>query len=256
MNVELYGVERFLKALSQWFERSGEKRILVLFQNQTEIRPGGGFIGSYADITLDEAGVKTIDVNDIYPPDRELEKIVNVVPPIELRGITPLWGARDANWFFHFPTSAEKVATFLESSPDYQREGVRFDAVVGMNVSVIESIIASAGEIPLPEYDTVINRENFLPEIQREVEAGKDKFLLRQPKRILSVLAPKIFEAVGNLDEEGKKFLATSLADHLKTKDLMFYSRNIEFQNFFENTAVSGSVMNSLRTVPWNTLRS
>ena len=88
----------------------------------------------------------------------------------------------------------------------------------------------------------VINRTNFLPEIQREVETGEDNRLLRKPKKVLGVLAPKIFEAVGSFSDEQKKIVVKAFADHFAKKDIMLYSRNLEFQNFFENANVSGSI--------------
>ncbi len=78
------------------------------------MRPAGGFWGSYANVILEGGSVKTIDVDDIYRPDRFLD--LKVVPPKQLQGTTPNWGARDANWFFNFPDSAEKLMEFLQAS--------------------------------------------------------------------------------------------------------------------------------------------
>jgi len=241
-NADLYGAERFLKTLGSWLRKPGEKHVLVLFQNQSEIRPGGGFIGSYGDLVFQGNNLTDINVHDIYPADRELEKEIKIVPPRELQGITPLWGARDANWFFHFPTSAEKVMRFLESSPLYRERNTEFDDLIAINVSVIESLLGLTGPIELPEYERTITSENFLSEIQREVETGEDKFVLRQPKRILGVLAPKLFDAVGTFSDETKKALLEGLERHLERKDIVFYSRNLEMQNFFENKDVAGTV--------------
>ncbi len=115
--------------------------------------------------------------------------------------MTEDWGARDANWFFDFPTSAEVVSGMLEESKIYEEEGVKFEGVIGVNVDVLGTIVDLIGPIELPEYDLVIDEDNFLGELQREVETGKDKQEGKNPKKVLAVLAPKIMERLEDLSK-------------------------------------------------------
>src|SRR5690606_38437202 len=39
-----------------------QRRYLVVFQNSAELRPTGGFIGSYAEMTMDQGAVRNIEV--------------------------------------------------------------------------------------------------------------------------------------------------------------------------------------------------
>jgi hypothetical protein len=61
----------------------GNKNYLVLLQNDTELRPSGGFLGSYAKVELASTGIKNISVQDIYVPDGQL--LGHVDPPLPIQ---------------------------------------------------------------------------------------------------------------------------------------------------------------------------
>ena len=53
-------------------------------------------------------------VRDIYDPDGQLT--LKVQPPLPLQAVTTNWGARDANWFFDFSSSAKDFRASLSDS--------------------------------------------------------------------------------------------------------------------------------------------
>jgi len=239
INVNLTEADRFLKAVRTWLENPREKRVLLLFQNPSELRPSGGFLGSYGELTVTPRGIEKLKVWDIYDPDGQLD--IAIIPPYELQTLVSKWGARDANWFFDFPTSAQKVMSMLETSKIYREQLITFDGVLAINVHVIQSLIELVGPIELPEYNLTIHGENFLTEIQREVEAGDDK-KAGEPKRILKVLAPILFERLATLSESQKAILFKALDHHAKSKNIMAYFKDFELQNFLEKNELSGKV--------------
>jgi len=239
-SAELYRAESFLDSLITLLNSNEEKHILLLFQNPSEIRPAGGFLGSYADIGITKGQMTTLDVRDIYDPDGQMfEKIV---PPKELQTVTEKWGARDANWFFDFPASAENVIWFLEHSKMYSEKNVTFDAAIAINIPVVETMVEVTGPIALPEYGLVISKENFLREVQREVEAGKDKKTNGQPKTILKKLAPILIERMKALSETQKETFLNALGKHAKNKDIMIYAKDPSIQSFFHTYSLDGAV--------------
>ena len=249
-SAEMYRVESFLDSLISLLNSTEEKHILLLFQNPSEIRPAGGFLGSYADIGVTQGQMTTLDVRDIYDPDGQFfEKIV---PPKELQTITEKWGARDANWFFDFPTSAENVIWFLEHSKIYLEKNTTFDAAIAINIPVVESMIEATGPIALPEYNLVISKDNFLQEVQREVEAGKDKKTNGQPKTILKKLAPILIERMKALSDTQKEEFLKALKEHVKNKDIMMYAKDSSIQSLFHTYGLDGSV-SSLPSNFWGT---
>ncbi len=235
---DLYGWDNMLIALMNFLNSSTTEHVAILFQNPSEIRPGGGFIGSYADLAIRNGQIQNLDVRDIYDPDGQLT--VKVIPPEELQATTPNWGARDSNWFFDFPTSAKTAVNFLNISKMYSEKGIRFDAVIAININVVESFLDVTGPIAVPGYGT-INSSNLLPEVQKETEVGADKSA-GQPKKILTVIAPILMEKLNGLNVQGNRALVNALKTHLDKKDIMLYSTDPVMQSFLGANNLDGSV--------------
>jgi len=230
------GLDAFIGLL----EKPGVTHFVLAFENPSEMRPAGGFVGSYADVILESGSVKTVDVDDIYRPDRFLD--LKVVPPKQLQGVTPDWGARDANWFFNFPDSAEKLMEFLQASSVYEDQGVTFDGVIAVNVRVMEDILKIIGPVEIPEYKLVLNDENFLREVQQEVEAGRDKKPGQNPKKVLKFILPEILEKLDKLNDAEKKILIDTLGYRLINKDVRFYFKDKRMQNIVTEAGWGGEV--------------
>lgn len=236
---ELYNWDNALQSLIGLLSAPGGRHILIFFQNPSEIRPGGGFIGSYADITVENGQIKNMDVRDIYDPDGQLA--VKIIPPEQLQTVTTNWGARDANWFFDFPVSAKTIVNFLEMSKMYSEKNVTFDAAIALNIDIIETFLEITGPIKLADYNLTIDKENLLYEVQRSVEAGVDK-KAGEPKKILKVLAPILLQKLGELPPEKQKELFDNIKNHADKKDLMLYAKDPGLASFLAGSALDGSV--------------
>ncbi|MEK7590104.1 MAG: DUF4012 domain-containing protein, partial [Patescibacteria group bacterium] len=240
-SADINTAKQFLDALVFWLNQSEAQNIAIIFQNPTEIRPAGGFAGSYAEVSLDHGSLSHLKVNDIYYPDKFLKS--KIIPPKPLQLITPSWGARDAAWFFDFPTSAEKTISLLEASNIYKERSMRLSAVIALNIHVVQSILDIIGPINLPDYDLVIDKDNFLSEIQREVEAGDDK-RAGDPKRILRVLTPIFFEKLAELGDEQKRLLFEKFKNHSLAKDIMIFSQDPLLESYIKSVGLGGEVFN------------
>lgn len=232
-----YKHEEFLRAFIAWL--GGERHLLILFQNPSEIRPAGGFLGSYADLALQEGSVTNLRVWDVYDPDGQLER--HVVPPKQLQGVTPAWGARDANWFADFPASAGKIIEFIETSRIYREELRTFDGAIAVNTAVIQDLLDLTGPLKIPEYSFTITGDNFLEEVQREVEAGKDK-LRGEPKRILKTLTPLLLDRLGNIPDGEKPALFKVLLARLERKDIMIFMKDPALESYLKGLHMTGDI--------------
>ncbi len=212
--------------------------VAILFQNPSEMRPAGGFLGSFGYIKLHQGHIEEIKIDDIYNADRQLT--VKVIPPQELQPLTRDWGARDANWFPGFPMSAEKTLYFLEHSKLFTDVNIHFQGAIAFNPSVLASLMTVTGPIYLEKYGRTLDQNNFLDAIQYEVEAGQDKQPGQNPKKILSVLAPILMEKLQTLAAEQKNTLLGKFREHLDQKDLMLYFRDADLQNTFGALGFTG----------------
>lgn len=239
LNASLAHASRFVSAFLDWLNSEQPRNVVIAFQNPSEIRPGGGFIGSYAHLKIKKGSVVGIDVRDIYDPDGQLD--AKLIPPKAMQNLTIDWEARDANWFLDFPTSAKKVLHLLERSKIYQERGIKFDAMLAINVRVIQDILKITGPIEMKEYDALLTANNFLQIIQGRVEAGKDK-KRGQPKRILQALAPHLLSRVASLSNEDKSELMKALKMRVLKKDVMLYFDEKALEAYAQVLGIGGEI--------------
>ncbi|MEX1014951.1 MAG: DUF4012 domain-containing protein [Candidatus Paceibacterota bacterium] len=239
---DLYVLNDFLAGLVSLIDSEDERRVLLMFQNSSEMRPSGGFLGSYGELIIKDGQMVGLKTEDIYWPDHEINLDEKLIPPKPLQHVTTDWGARDGNWFFDFPTSAETVMSILEMSKIYEEENINFEGAIAINVNVLESLFDITGPIEIEEYDMIINKDNFLSEIQREVEEGEGAVPGKNPKKILSYIAPKIIEEMDKMTKEGSELFLEIVESHFNSKDIMIYSRDPEIARALERFSVDGSI--------------
>jgi hypothetical protein len=239
MQSGLYTVKDGLDGLKEVLQ--GDVHLAFVFENVSEIRPAGGFNGSYADAAIKSGKIESFAVNDIFYPDQYFEE--KIVPPKPLQLIAKSWGARDANWFFDFPSSAEKLISFLNGSSIYADSGIEFQGVVAINSRAVEKILKICGPIELLEYKLTLDENNFLTEIQEEVSINSaSKGSAR--KQILKVLAPKIVEKIKSLDEDQKNELIASVFESFADKDIRIYFKNNKLETAAVSLGLAGEIYN------------
>lgn len=165
---------------------------LVLFQNPRELRPTGGFIGSFAEVELGWGlHIKNFEVEtNIYARDATYAGTITTDPPEPLRaflGDQP-WALRDSNWNIDFPEAAATIAWF------YEHEGGQpVDGVIAIDARLLERILRLTGPIELPSYQTTLTADTVIDTLQKEIEQDywldPDHAVENQPKSILNDLS-------------------------------------------------------------------
>ncbi|MDO8663900.1 MAG: DUF4012 domain-containing protein, partial [Candidatus Wildermuthbacteria bacterium] len=79
----------YSKFLEDFIGTAGTKKYLLLFQNPAELRPTGGFPGSYGVVVFKDGRLQDFRVDDVYNLDGQLKELY--VPPLQLQHITPNW---------------------------------------------------------------------------------------------------------------------------------------------------------------------
>lgn len=213
----------------------GKKKYILLFQNNSELRPTGGFPGTYGVITFEDGNLQDFKVDDIYNFDGQIKK--DIIPPKQMQHITPTWGMRDANWFADFPTSAKKIMWFY-----HEISGDNVDGVITVSPEIITSILKIVGPIEMPQYKITITAENFLAEIQEEVEYGPNR---TQPKQVVKDLAPKLLERIYSIHPDGWLEIFGVIMAALERKDMSMYFNDLTLKNFALENDFAGQVKKS-----------
>jgi hypothetical protein len=160
---------------------SKDKRYLVVFQNNSELRASGGFIGSYALVDLKNGRINNLEVPGGGSYDTEGGMQVRVAAPEPLTLVNPLWHFWDANWWPDWPTTSENLMWFYGKSG-----GPSVDGVIGLTPTVIERLLAITGPIDLQaEYGLTIDADNFWDTVQKITE--QDNLLKTNPAVVSSL---------------------------------------------------------------------
>lgn len=208
------------------------RRYLVLFSNSSELRPTGGFPGSYGLLTFENGNLKDFRADDIYNPDGQIKTLV--VPPLQLQHITPSWGMRDAAWWIDFPTSAKKVMQYWQLAG-----GAAVDGILSIKPDMLAGILKITGPISLPAYNIVLTSENVLEQLQLEVESNKDA---AQPKQIIVDLAPQIMQRLASAPASQWVALLGLFKKGLDARDVLMYFNDEQLEQFAASEGWNGAV--------------
>lgn len=215
------------------------RRYLLLFQNNKEIRPTGGFMGSLAFVDVAGAAIEKVEVPGGGPYDYQGGLRDYLMAPVPLQLLNARWFLQDSNWFTDYPTSAKKTLWFLEKSG-----GPSADGVVSINFSVLEDIMSIVGPIRLPNYSLTLTANNLWIELQKEVEVNYDREE-NKPKAIISDLLFALEDRLLNGSASLKQQALQVLLSNLWQKNVLAYSKNEHVQGFLESYNLAGKIIDT-----------
>lgn len=212
------------------------KSYLVLFQNNMELRPTGGFIGSYGIMTFDGGRMSDLTVNDVYSADGQLNGHVEPPAPIKNYLGEANWWLRDSNWDPDFPTSAKRAEWFLD-----KEVGRQVDGVISTDLYPIKEILKSTGPIFLADFNLSIDDKNIYEKTQSEVQ---DNFFpgTRKKGSFLTALSRNLLAEVSKIDSGKKLFILRSLLDGFEERHLQAYIHDPVLQKSLGGLLWDGAV--------------
>lgn len=214
----------------------GNNTYIVLLQNNWEIRPTGGFMGSYAVVKFQNNVLKDIQVQDIYIPDGQLPGHVNPPKPILQAFKTGFWKLRDANFDPDFQKSASDTAWFFEKG------GVKdFDGIIALNFSTIRKILQITGPIELPDHNETLTADNFYEKAQSQAQVGffpgsKNKF------NFLSEASDVLINSLKSLSVLQKAKVAKLLFNNINSGEIMLWAKNADLNKIFLDNNWGGAL--------------
>lgn len=167
-----------LEVLPELLGEPKEKRYLVLFQNDKELRPTGGFITAYALFRFNKGKMIIEKSEDIYVLDERQKKRIGAPPEILKyhKGVY-YFNLRDSNLapdFFESMKQFEALYQTIGGAED-------IDGIIAVDTHVlVEAIKVLDGEIFVPEYNSKFTIEpdercNGCPQVIYELEEYADR---------------------------------------------------------------------------------
>jgi hypothetical protein len=196
------------------------KKYLILFQNSNEIRPTGGFIGSYALLELDKGKISSLTIDDIYNPDGQIDvRGIKQEPSPQIKEFLKedRTYIRNANWNPSFPDSAQTISDLFQKVT-----GIRVDGVIGVDLYFAKNLLDVTGPVFLTAYNEEISSANLYERAQLHSEFNY-KEGSEQKKSFLTILGSKLMEKIFALPKESIPNLVTSLSKSLGERHVMIY---------------------------------
>lgn len=227
---------RFVDTLSVILGGDDKMRYLAVFQNNTEMRPTGGFMGSFAEIDVERGEVVRMFVpgGGTYDVQGQLQAFVAAPGPLQL--LKARWEFQDANWFPDFPSTAKKLRWFYSEAG-----GPTSDGVVAVNATFVAELLRLLGPVEMPEYGRTFDAENFVFETQKIVEMEYDTDE-NTPKEIIGDLAPILLERIKEADTKTLMAVVDLVAKGLAEKDVQLNFRDNDLQADIESLGWSGAI--------------
>jgi len=236
---------------------------LLLFQNDKELRPTGGFITAYSIINVSDGKIQPSSSNDIYNLDSKYRPRIEAPSVLRkyLKGpylISNKYRLRDMNWSPDFKDSMELFLTEAE------RAGIgNIDGVIAVDTQVVVNILNAIGPVDVPgygQYSTNHDERCACPQVIYELESFADVegpivWSENEPGKI--VFAPKNYlnrkEIVGPLmntilknalgqPKDKLPQLFTAAWNSVTEKHVLFYMFDERAQSAIETFGIAGRV--------------
>lgn len=224
----------FLNTISLLLNTPGTKNYLILAQNNSELRPTGGFIELAGTITVKGGQIVDYAYSDVYSLDQKLQGLV--VPPAAIKKYLgePNWFLRDSNWQPDFAQSAKQAIWFYEKETDR-----KVDGVIAIDTEFIKTLLEVLGPIELKDWGLVINHTNLYEKLlyqpKKDPEPGKEARYL-------------LVDLMTNLTEQllTKKDLhanTSSITNLLNEVHLQLYLKDLDQQKEISQSPFAGSIV-------------
>lgn len=215
---------------------------LLLFLNNTELRPAGGFIGVYGIVKItngvpDVVKVEGTEILDLLGPQD-----FPAPPPKPLREYLGIerWGFRDSNWNPDFALASQAGLDLYKKEQGVSANEIK--GVIGITPTVMEELLKITG--PFSYDGQEFTSENFTEKLEYEVEhAYKDKGVLKSDrKKILEGLTKQMLKKITqDVFTQWSDYL-TLVERMLQEKHIMIYSLDPSYQAILETKGWSGTL--------------
>lgn len=222
---------------------NGTRTYLLLFLNNTEMRPGGGFIGVYALLQLDKGTPHLVKVEGTEGFDNIAKTDFESTPPAPLAKYLKVkrWYFRDSNWSPDFASSSEKsVELFLKQGNTGKVE--KIDAVIGFTPTVMEQLLKISGPIKIDNQE--FNAQNFTEKLEYEVEYGyaQKGLEFKDRKAIIGTMATSLLSQLKfSMIKDWPKYYGIAQR-MLSQKQIVIYSTNNNEETFLSARGYGGTM--------------
>jgi len=222
-----------------------KKNYLLLFQNDAELRPTGGFLTAYAILSIDNGKFSTGASFDIYNLDDRFGNRLKAPEPIlNYHKNVFNWHLRDMNLSPDFKVSMD---TFMENYGKIE-DPSKIDGIIAVDTKVLVDLLRVIGPIGVGGFGNFTaenDKRCDCPQVFYELELYADKpvaGLKEQRKGIIGPLMHSILlNAMGSPRKQWPLFMNT-IFTNVAEKHLLFYFFDENIQKTMDVLNAGGKI--------------
>lgn len=219
-------------------------KYLVIFQNNNELRPTGGFLTAYAIIFIEDGKVTPEKSDDIYELDKKFKKKIAIPPKLGKYLTTEkYWHLRDMNIDPDFKLSMD---TFMENYATIDSEPQDIDGIITIDTFVLTNLIDILGPIQVEgygEFSTEPDKKYDAPQIivaLSEIITRPTPYIREDRKGILGPMMKAMLEKVYGASKDKFPELFTALISLMDGRHVQTYFMDEELQESAELINLAG----------------
>jgi hypothetical protein len=225
----------------------GDRQFLLMFMNDTELRPTGGFLGTYGLLVIRDGDMKSLTTDDAYAVDvlvKDNPAYAVVSPaPIAKYLEQPVWFFRDGTWSPDFATGAQETAALLRQEFAVAGQHVpQVDGVVGITTGFLEQLLEFVGPVTVNGVEYTAQNAAEVLEYQVEIAFEQQGIAREDRKDVVGGLTNAVMDALFEVSPSQFTEVFNLLSDGFTNKDLAIYSADPDTQAVLDDYGWSGAV--------------
>jgi len=234
-----------VKKLPDIFGKDKEKKYLILFQNDKELRASGGFLTAYSIFTLREGKLKVERSKDIYTLDNSIP--LHPEAPAEIltyhKDVKRFY-IRDSNLSPDFPSSIELFKSLYKNS----NEKVNYDGIIALDTNVLVDMLTIFGdtEVRGMRFSAKEDKRCDCPQVIYTLLNEIDRpvgYIKEDRKGILGDLMYALFyKAIGFSPSKYWGTLVQEMFKNLQEKHILLYFVEGDLQASIEKLNFAGKI--------------
>jgi hypothetical protein len=218
------------------------KKYLILFQNDNELRPTGGFLTAYSVIFVENGVVTPEKSDDIYELDKKFSKRI-AIPEALGRYLTTerYFNLRDMNISPDFKISMDQ---FFEHYQDLPGEPSDIDGIIAVDTHLLNDLVRTVGPIEVPGYGTFSAENDARCDCPQIIYALSE--IITRPTPYIredrkGILAPLMSALLNRIYQSPKTFMAPLFQIGLDNVD----GRHVQMYFFDESLQTAAESINA-----------
>jgi hypothetical protein len=240
------GLGPVLENLPYFLGQDETKTYLVIFQNDAELRPSGGFLTAYAILEVENGQVTPVLSQDIYDLDNRFNRRIEAPRPIaEYLPNVYYWNLRDMNLSPDFVVSMDRFYQHYQEVP-----GTRdVDGILAVDTKFLSSLLEVLGPIGVAGWGDFSaepdERCDGCPQVVYRLESIITRplgTLVSDRKAVIGPLMHSILLNMTGSPAEKIPDLFQALIGGIKQKNILFYALEEDKQAALEELDISGRI--------------